>query len=318
LVSQQFGFYHVGIFLLDDKQEYAVLAAANSTGGQQMIQKGHKLKIGQVGIVGYTAARGNARIALDTGLDATYFDNPDLPDTRSELALPLKLGTHVIGVLDVQSLDSSAFTNDDIASLTILADQVSIAIENTRQYEATLKSLEQTEATYRQYVQHEWTRLAQEENLTGYRYISGSSSRLETPVDFGDIKAIVNAGRIYQGDEEKTGAADLAVPVKLRGEVIGILSISTAGKNRWSDDEIDIVEAVAERLALSIENARLFQVTTNRAERERVVSEIASKISGNLRMDSLLRTTAQELSLAMNGSEVLIQLQAAKQDRGPQ
>lgn len=318
LVSQQFGFYHVGIFLLDDKQEYAVLAAANSTGGQQMIKRGHKLKIGQVGIVGYAAGRGNARIALDTGLDATYFDNPELPDTRSEMALPLKLGKRVIGVLDVQSLDSSAFSNDDIASLTILADQVSIAIENTRQYEATLKTLEQTEATYRQYVQREWTRLAREENLTGYRYIAGSSSRLEAPVDLGDIKAVVTAGRIYQGDGEKTGAADFAVPVKLRGEVIGVLSISAAGKNRWSDDDIDIVEAVAERLALSIENARLFQVTTNRAERERVVSEIASKISGNLRMDSLLRTTAQELSLAMNGSEVLIQLQTVNQPGGQQ
>jgi GAF domain-containing protein/HAMP domain-containing protein len=319
LVSQQFGFYHVGIFFLDDQREYAVLAAANSAGGEKMIKKKHRLKVGQVGIVGYAAGSGNARIALDTGLDAVYFDNPDLPDTHSEIALPLKSSGRVIGVLDVQSTEPSAFTTEDLTSLSVLADQVSIAIENTRQFEATQKSLEQTEATYRQYVRHQWARLTREESLAGYRYISGSSSRLETPMDLGDVHAVVAEGKIYQGEGGKSkGAAELAVPVKLRGEVIGVLSISTAGKTRWTDDDIDIVEAVAERLALSFENARLFQATTNRAERERVISEIASKISGNLRMDSLLRTTAQELSQAMNGSEVLIQLQTAKQDGGPQ
>ena len=319
LISQQFGFYHVGIFLLDNEGEYAVLTAANSAGGTRMIEKGHKLKVGQVGIVGYAAGSGIARIALDTGRDAVYFDNPDLPDTHSEMALPLKLDGRVIGVLDVQSTEPSAFTNEDIASLSILADQVSIAIENTRQYEATLRSLEQTESTYRQYIQREWLRLTQEENLAGYRYASGFATRLDKPIDLGDAHSIVNEGRIYQRLSEGTkDAAELAVPVKLRGEVIGVLNISAPNRNKWTDDEIDIVEAVADRLAFSIENARLFQVTNIRAERERVASEIASKIGGNIRMESLLRTAAQELSQAMSGAEVLIQLQSAKQLGGAQ
>ncbi|MEW5939219.1 MAG: GAF domain-containing protein [Chloroflexota bacterium] len=319
LISQQFGFYHVGIFLVDDVNEYAVLAAANSPGGERMVQRGHKLKVGQVGIVGYVAGSGAPRIALDTGADAAYFDNPDLPETHSEMALPLKSGGNVIGVLDVQSTERSAFTNEDIASLSILADQVSIAIENTRKYEATLRSIEKTETAYRQYVQREWAQLMQEENLAGYRYSTGSSARLNQPVNLGEAAKVVSEGRIYQQpDPEAGGMAELAVPVKLRGEVVGILSVSAADKARWSDDDIDIVEAVVERLALSIENARLFQVANKRAERERIVSDIASRISGNIRIESLLRATAQELSQAMSGSEVLIQLQTPNQPGGRQ
>jgi len=318
-ISQQFGFYHVGIFLLDDVGEYAVLAAANSPGGQRMMEHGHKLRVGQVGIVGYASGSGNPRIALDTGHDAVYFDNPDLPETHSEMALPLKSSGLVIGVLDVQSVETSAFNNEDIASLSILADQVSIAIENTRKYEATLQSIEKTEAAYRQYVQREWEQLIQEEDITGFRYASGSSAQLSQLIPLGEAEKVVSGGRIYQeSDPNSSGLTEFAIPVKLRGEMIGILSVSATDKTRWTDDEIDIAEAVVERLALSIENARLFQVANKRAERERIVSDIASRISGNTRIESLLRSTAQELSQVLNASEVLIQLQPSKQNGGQQ
>jgi GAF domain-containing protein len=105
--------------------------------------------------------------------------------------------------------------------------------------------------------------------------------------------------------------------VQLRGEVISVLDIAAPNKQRWTDDDIDIIEAVAERVALSMENARLFQTTANRAERERIVSDIASKIGGTVRIENILRTTAQELSLALNGSEVLIQLRTPNQPGGP-
>jgi len=103
LVSQQFGFYHVGIFLLDDKKENAVLRAANSQGGKVMLDSKHQLKLDANSIVGYTTSRGEPRIALDVGTDAVFFDNPNLPETRSEMALPLRVGENVIGALDVQS-----------------------------------------------------------------------------------------------------------------------------------------------------------------------------------------------------------------------
>ncbi len=310
LVSQYFGFYHVGIFFLDERREYATLVAASSEGGKRMLAKGHRLRVGEVGIVGAVAESGTPRIALDTGQDSVYFDNPDLPATRSESALPLKAGDRVIGVLDVQSVEPSAFSTEDIAALSILADQVSIAIENARLYEATRKSLEQTETAYRQYLRGEWQRLIQEEGVAGYRFSAGASVPLQQLPELGEAAKVFEEGKILHLEgRQNNGNAELIVPIKLRGEVIGVLNISLPGRERWADDDIDIAEAVADRLALAVENARLFQVTTSRAERERVISEIASKIGVNIRMESLLRTAAQELSQALNGTDVLIQLQ---------
>jgi len=134
LVSERFGFYHAGIFLLDEPGEFAVLRAASSPGGIRMLERQHKLRVGQVGIVGYVTGTGEPRIATDVGEDAVFFNNPDLPETRSEMALPLKLGDLIIGALDVQSIEPDAFSQEDVALFTTLADQISVAIENANAY----------------------------------------------------------------------------------------------------------------------------------------------------------------------------------------
>ncbi len=307
-ISEQFDFYHAGIFFNDPDNQFAVLVASNSEGGQRMLKREHKLRIGAQGIVGYVTGTGLPRVAQNVGDDSVYFNNPDLPNTLTEMALPLKVGGKTVGALDVQSTESFAIANEDIASLSILADQVSIAIENARLYETTRKSLEHTESAYRQYVQNEWARFVREEKLNGYHYSNGASHPLEAAQDLGDAARAVREGKIHQVEAGESGPAQLTVPVKMHGKVVGILHISQRNKSRWTDDDIDIAEAVADRLALSIENARLFQVTAARAARERIVSDFSSRISGNIRIDNILRTAAQELSQALNGSEVLIQL----------
>ncbi len=130
LLSDRFGFYHAGVFLLDDKNEYAVLRASSSEGGRRMLQRGHKLAVGKLGIVGFVAESASPRIAADVGADAVHFANPDLPETRSEMALPLRVGSRVIGVLDAQSRDENAFDADDLLVMQTVADQLAIAIEN--------------------------------------------------------------------------------------------------------------------------------------------------------------------------------------------
>ena len=145
-ISDKFGFYHAGIFLLDASRRYAVLQAASSTAGARMLRQKHRLKVGQEGIVGHVAATGEARIASDVGTDHVHYANPHLPDTRSEMALPLKVRDRVIGVLDVQSKETSTFTQSDIATLQILADQLANAIENARLY----RELKQTYTDLRQ------------------------------------------------------------------------------------------------------------------------------------------------------------------------
>jgi PAS domain S-box-containing protein len=143
LVQDRFGFYHAGLFLIDAQGEYAVLRSATGKAGQKMLESKHKLKVGQVGIVGHVCASGEPRIALDVGADATYFDNPFLPDTRSEMALPMRVGGKTIGALDVQSTKATAFDQDDIDILQVMADQLAVAIERTRLFEQMQAALEE-------------------------------------------------------------------------------------------------------------------------------------------------------------------------------
>ncbi len=129
LVRDRFGFYHAGLFLVDERGEYAILRSASGEAGAAMLEHKHKLKVGEVGIVGYVTGSGQPRIALDVGADAVHFKNPFLPETRSELALPLKVEDRVIGALDVQSRRAAAFDEDDVRVLQTMADQLAVAIE---------------------------------------------------------------------------------------------------------------------------------------------------------------------------------------------
>ncbi|MEK6220848.1 MAG: GAF domain-containing protein [Chloroflexota bacterium] len=156
LISERFDFYHTGIFLVDEVGEYAVLQAANSPGGTRMLARGHKLQIGKVGVVGYAAGSAEPRLAQDVGADVIYYDNPVMPDTRSELALPLTVREKVIGVLDVQSSESNAFSRDDIEVLQLLADQIALAIENAKLIQSSQKSLEEVEYLYGQQAVKAW------------------------------------------------------------------------------------------------------------------------------------------------------------------
>lgn len=136
LISERFGFYHTGVFLTDRTGEYTVLRAASSEGGKKMQREGHQLAVGKMGIVGYVTGTGNPRIALDVGTDAYHLTNPNLPETRSEIALPLRSGAAIIGALDVQSKDPNAFSEDDLFVLQTMADQLAVAIENARLIES--------------------------------------------------------------------------------------------------------------------------------------------------------------------------------------
>jgi putative methionine-R-sulfoxide reductase with GAF domain len=156
LVSDRFGFYHTGIFLLDEAKEYAILHSASSEGGQRMLDRGHRLRVGEAGIVGYVTKWGEPRIALDVGQDAHFFDNPDLPATRSEIALPLRVRDDIIGALDVQSTKPGAFGAEDTAVLQTLADQIAMAINNAQLFRQAQESLEAERRAYGELSQRAW------------------------------------------------------------------------------------------------------------------------------------------------------------------
>jgi len=302
-VSNEFGYYHVGIFLNDEHDEYATLKAANSPGGKHMLERGHRLRVGQTGIVGYAAGTGRPRIALDTGTDAVFFDNPDLPDTRSEVALPLRAGTEVIGVLDVQSLEPGAFSEDDVELLSILADQVSTAIQNARLFGETNEALRQVEDVYRQYLRREWSDFLDETPETGYRYAGGQILVLDKIVEDADIR------RVYETGKPLEKSKSVAVPIRLRNEILGVINLHPRHNHTVGEDEMDVIVAVAERTALAIENARLLHDSQQRAVKERTIGEIATKISATTDLDAVIQTAVEELGRSLPGSEIVIQFE---------
>lgn len=297
LISQQFGYYHAGIFLNDANNQNAILSAANSEGGQRMLNRGHQLKIGEQGIVGYATSTGKPRIALDVGEDAVYFDNPDMPDTRSEMALPLKVGETIVGALDVQSTEASAFSEEDINVLSLLADQVSLAIENARLFDQARKSLAESQALYHQYLRQAWNRLPKEQNLTGYRYNVRGASPIE-------VESQTKMEVLSEEESADDRSPRLSVPISIRGETIGTLSVQVPEVKNINEDQMDLINAVAERVALSAENARLFEETTRRAERERLVSDITVKIRSTNDPDAMVKTALDELKNALGATKV--------------
>ena len=297
VISEKFGFYHVGVFLLDGSHEYAVLSATNSVGGRQMLERKHRLRVGEQGIVGNVTATGKPRVAMDVGVDAVFFDNPELPDTHSEMALPLKSGGLVVGALDVQSTEIGAFADEDIQMLTLLADHVSLAIENARLFEETRNALAEAEAVSRQFTREVWGRLPNEQNLLGYRYNLIGTSPLEKLVELADSGNYKNKGKQEQSSQ-------VAVPIELRGEIIGTLIVQTPSADALNQDQVDLIKAVAERVALSAENARLFEETTHRAERERLVSDITGKIRSVQDPQTMIQTAMEELRNALGASRV--------------
>jgi GAF domain-containing protein/CheY-like chemotaxis protein/HAMP domain-containing protein len=143
LVRARYDFYYAGLFLLDELGASAVLRAGTGAAGRMMLARGHRLEVGGQSMVGWVTARNLPRIALDVGVEAVRFSNPLLPDTRSEAALPLRAAGRLIGALDVQSTRAAAFSEDDLAALQGLADQVAIAIDNARLYSQETRRADQ-------------------------------------------------------------------------------------------------------------------------------------------------------------------------------
>ena len=297
VISERFGFYHVGVFLLDDAKEFAVLSATNSTGGLRMLQRNHRLRVGEQGIVGNVTSSGIPRVAMDVGEDAVFFDNPDLPETHSEMALPLQIGRQIIGALDVQSTETGAFTNEDIQMLSLLANQVSLAIENARLFEDTRRALAESEAVSRQTIRETWKKLPAEQNLLGFRYTLTGAAPLQKALELSET----DKTRTKAGQPE---TSQIVVPIQLRGELIGSLIVQTPATAVMDQDRIDLIKAVADRVAISAENARLFDETTRRAERERTVSDITGKIRRVNDPQEMIQIAIEELRNALGASRV--------------
>ncbi len=306
LISERFGFYHTGIFLVDEAGEYALLRAASSAGGKRMLARGHRLRVGEQGIVGYVTEHGEHRIALDVGEDAVYFDNPDMPETRSEMALPLRVRGETIGALDVQSVEPEAFTSEDVTALQTLADQVAVAVDNARLFAESQEALEAARRAYGELSQVGWQELLRSRSKLGARYdprsVLSSKGRQRE-----GVKLALGEGQPIADAEGQLNT--LAIPVEVRGHKIGVIdAYKSAADGEWTPEEIEVLETLTSQLSQALESARLYEDTQRRAVFERVTGEIASHFRESLDVDRILRTAASEFQNVLNLDTVEIRM----------
>jgi len=290
-ISKELGYYHVGLFLLDEQREFAILRSANTDGGLKMLESGYRIPVGQIDVVGFVAQTGQPRIVLLTGEGSAVLHNPALPETRSEIILPLKSGNHVLGVLDIQSVEANGIIEDDISTLSILADQVGITIQNSLLYEQSQNALRRADIASLQSSTQAWKGYEKSIQTRGYRYDGIKSEALK------DAK------------QSNKGSSSLLIPIQLRGQTIGRFKLNPSDPLRqWTDDELIMVRATAERVALALEGARLLDEAQKRATREAFLSNVSTKLSASFQLDSILRDTVQELGETLKNSTITFQL----------
>jgi GAF domain-containing protein len=289
LISEHFGYYHVGIYLMNQRGDYVTLQAASSEGGKKLLENGYRLRVGTEGIIGFIAAEKKPRISLDVGKDSIFFNSPELSKTQSELSLPLIFHSKVIGVLDMQSSEVNAFKYDDLDIFQTMADQIAVTIENTRLLSESQLVISQLET------------------------ISNENTRQNWKTDLSTNNPIFHYSAIGVRPVEKTVVLDgknvLDIPIVLRGQRIGKISLQRKSEFQiWTAQEKNVAKEVAAQAALALENIRLVERTQQRANREQAIAGISARVRETLDLDTVLRVTAREIQQALNLQEAEVRL----------
>ncbi len=302
-VQEYFGYYHVGIYLLDPEGEYVTLRAASGTGRQELIKAGHRLRVGSEGIIGLVAQTGRARVALDTRADPFFIRLPELPATRSEAALPLHIGTQLLGVLDIESDLPNAFSDEDIEVLQLLADQIATTLENAQLREESQNALRRAEKAYAQISAQSWRQYQRRAPWTGFLGQGKRIIPLQTLSQLPDeIRTAISEGRVYLEN-------DIAyLPVRVREHTIAHLRLRKKENTPWQDNELAWMQTVSDQIAQALESARLYQEAQQRATREQLLSISTARMRETLDLQSVLQTAVRELRQALGLAEAEVRL----------
>lgn len=261
LICNELGFYHAQVFLMDDLGEYAVLRFSRGEAGQRLLEQGHRLRVGSETIIGRVTDKRAVVVVNDTIADtdstAQHGFNPVLPDTRAEIGLPLTIGEELLGVLDIQSLEKNAFVEEDIPTYQLLADQLAIAVYNAQLRSEADRRLSRIESLNRQATRDAW---------------ESNRSRVALQEEYGS------------SDTQGT----ISAPISVRGEVIGMLE-AELDQSTLTDGDRMILNAVAERMALALENARLFQQTELTLAETSVLYDLSQQLNEAETLDDVLR-----------------------------
>lgn len=258
-------------------------------------------------IVGAAALLGETRVISDVATDNPQLERTSHLEAGSEIAIPLQVREKTIGVLHIQNPNKFSFGEDEIDILTMFASQVAAGINNTKRYNEAKTSLAASQAMIEQYVHLEWKNFNRAVEQTGFIFDGRQVSPLNGQIRFAREKSILQTGGLSLDKK----SANVSVPIKLRGLTIGVLEVRPKkGKREWTDDELSLLEAAADRAAFALENARLVNGAQRRASRERAIGEIANRIGAISDRNTILQTAVEELGRRIGNAEVTIELES--------
>jgi GAF domain-containing protein/HAMP domain-containing protein len=310
LIRVRFGFYHAQVFLVDDDSENANLVASTGKAGRELLARHHALPVGSQSVIGQVTESGKPVIALDTDTDRIHRRNELLPDTRSEMALPMRIGDKIIGALDVQSVAPNAFDEDNVAVFQIMADQLAIALENARLANQLVRLMDTIAALQQQATQRDWQIFQQDLDPNKPVTFQIEGDEVNSPDDPASSEILDTAIQSGHSVVRKNGddGINFAIPIRVRGVVIGAFGFGGESLDDLSDEDMGLIEAVIDRVGLALENLRLIGASSRRAEYEQLVNEITAKIVGSTDVDFILQTTVQELGRVLRAPQTSVQL----------
>ncbi len=304
LIAERFPtIYHAQIFLLDADQRDAVLRASTGEPGRELLARGHRLAVGSNSVIGQVTGQGRVVVARDTETSAIHRRNEFLPDTRAELAIPLRVGNDLIGALDVQSRERDAFDEDLTHVLQTMADQIAIAIVNARLYQESMRQLEDIAAGNRAATRSVWQQYMRGQRA---RHLTGQTGVASADTTTLRERALAS-GQVAIGQPDARNIVPIAVPVMLRGQVLGAVEWDIPARE-LDDNRLQLAQELANRLAVSLDSARLFEESQRATERERIVNDIAAKITAQTDIDEILQTAVREVGQALRAPQVSIRL----------
>ncbi len=347
LIKERFGFYHASIFMIDPLGKFAVLRESTGEAGAQLKARAHKLAVGSSSIVGQATGKGEPVVIGDVTKEANYYANPLLPETRSELAIPMKIGDSVLGALDVQSTKYNAFSQEDINILQVLADQVAVAVQNAELFTNTIETLSRhrllhritdvnvqantVEDAIRTAIETLHTTLPEERiaylSNTDNAALIVQASAGYPGSDIGASKYQFGQGLIGKAaqtrkplmvQEVQTDPAYypisvdsnsvMAVPVSFSDRLIGVINIESTQVAQFDDNDVDFVTTLANNLASIISNIELVDQVRSQVERQQKLFEITDKIRRSVDIETIMKTSVTEIASALNIRKATIEI----------
>lgn len=316
LIRDHFDLYYVGLFLVDEDGKSAVLRAGTGEAGRAMLESGHELEVGGESMIGQCVAHRQARIALDVSQETGRFDNPLLPNTHSEMALPLVSHGEVIGALTVQSEKEAAFSDEDVAALQGMADQIANAIANARQFKLLEGTRAQMDKRVRELDCLNDIGRRLEETPPVAELLAWLATRIPPVMQFPSqcVVAIEYQDQIYGALQARTLRCQVVQSLYAGNGIAGRIYVAYIEKHDFLDEESALLGDIARRVSGYIENQQLLRETQARAEALAVLNEMGQALTACLDVESVLNEVYRGASHLVDTTNFYIALYDPERD----